>query len=67
MSCQPSVIAIPQSVSFTTVPDDDKLCLALQQYAKEGLTLDQRMSRLRKELNYDIKFVLSTFLVFIYH
>ncbi|KAF8532661.1 hypothetical protein JB92DRAFT_3080677 [Gautieria morchelliformis] len=40
------------------IPNEDILHAALFQYAKECLPLQQRLTRLKKELNYDIKFVI---------
>jgi hypothetical protein len=38
-----------------TEPDEEKLVAALHQYARERLTLDQRILRLSSELNYQIR------------
>jgi hypothetical protein len=42
---------------FTIEPTEDMLVAALQQYAKERLTADQRIMQLEKELSYRIRYV----------
>ena len=47
--------------SMFTVPPEDKLVAALQQYAREQLSLERRIQRLGADLGYHIKSVISSY------